>query len=154
MRKIVLQSQDFCLSEEYGLLRRSSSGAGAVITFVGLVRDLQEDSKLKHLSIQHYSGMTEKLISQTVDESFERWTIKCVTVIHRVGKLMPSDQIVFIGVSALHRADAFLAGQFIMDYIKTRATLWKSVHYKDKSEWVREKVSDKLAANRWRLTHE
>jgi len=154
LRKIVLQPQDFSLSDEYGLLRQRSRGSGAVVTFVGLVRDLEGDSELKYLSIQHYPGMTEKLISQTVDESFERWTIKCVTVIHRVGKLTPSDQIVFIGVSALHRADAFLAGQFIMDYIKTRATLWKRVHYKDRSEWVREKVSDNLAAGRWRLTHE
>ena len=142
------------MSKEYGLLRQSSKGVGAVVTFIGLVRDLEKDSELRHLFIQHYPKMTEKLIRQTVDESFERWTLKCVSVIHRVGKLMPSDQIVFIGVSALHRADAFLAGQFIMDYIKTRATLWKSVQYKDKSEWVREKVSDKLAANRWRLTHE
>ncbi len=154
MRKIIVQPQDFNMSKEYGLLRQSSKGVGAVVTFIGLVRDLEKDSELRHLFIQHYPKMTEKLIRQTVDESFERWTLKCVSVIHRVGKLMPSDQIVFIGVSAPHRADAFFAGQFIMDFIKTRATLWKRVHYTNRSEWVREKVSDTLAADRWRFTNE
>ena len=154
MKKIIIQSQDFSVSEEYGLLRQSSKGMGAVVTFIGLVRDFEGDSKLKHLTIQHYPEMTERLIKQTVDESYERWTLNCVSVIHRVGKLTPSDQILFVGVSGRHRADAFCANQFIMDYLKTKATLWKKVHYTHRSEWVKEKISDTVAAERWRFSNE
>ena len=122
---IRIQTEDFDLGAEYQLLRQLDAAVGAVVTFTGLVRDLEKDSSINSLTLQHYPGMTESLLQDIVDQAAARWDLIGLTVIHRVGKLLPSDQIVFVGVASQHRADAFEAAQFVMDYLKTRRPFGK-----------------------------
>ena len=163
--RIRIQQQDFDLAEEYQLLRQTDSAVGAVVTFTGLVRDFElvseEDRKAdsqgqpsaKHsidlLSLQHYPGMTESLLEAIVEQANQRWNLIATTVIHRVGDLAPKDQIVLVGVASQHRADAFEAAQFLMDYLKTQATFWKSVRRNGEQQWIESKASDQQAAARW-----
>ena len=160
--RIRIQQQDFDLAEEYRLLSEIDSTVGAVVTFSGLVRDFevgaqdqtQEQAKpqkqsIDSLSLQHYPGMTESLLQDIVETALDRWALLGVTVIHRVGKLLPTEQIVFVGVASQHRADAFEAAQFVMDYLKTKATFWKQVSQNGESFWVESKQTDQQAAERW-----
>ncbi len=157
MKTIRIQTDDFDLAQEYQLLRQLSSTVGAVVTFTGLVRDVQDDSEgdcaldgaIESLSLEHYPGMTETLLAEIVDQAHERWSLIGSTVIHRVGKLLPTDQIVFVGVASQHRGDAFEAAQFLMDYLKTKATFWKKVSQDGEHSWVESKDSDAAAASRW-----
>ena len=149
MNSIQIQPQDFDLTEEYQKLRELSSTVGAVVTFTGLVRDFEVDSSIDSLSLQHYPGMTETLLQEIVDQANKRWNLIGSTVIHRVGELLPKDQIVFVGVASQHRADAFEAAQFLMDYLKTKATFWKQVSQDGRHHWVESKDSDAHAAARW-----
>jgi molybdopterin synthase catalytic subunit len=149
LNNIRIQTDDFDLAHEYQQLRALSSTVGAVVTFAGLVRDLELDSSIDSLSLQHYPGMTETLLKEIVDQAAERWDLIGSTVIHRVGELLPRDQIVFVGVASQHRGDAFDAAQFLMDYLKTRATFWKQVSQDGKQYWVDSKGSDVHAAARW-----
>ncbi len=146
---IRIQTHDFDLAQEYQQLRELSSTVGAVVTFTGLVRDFQFDSSIDSLSLQHYPGMTETLLQEIVDQANQRWQLIGGTVIHRVGELLPRDQIVFVGVASQHRADAFEAAQFLMDYLKTKATFWKQVSQDGQQHWVESKDSDTDAASRW-----
>lgn len=146
---IRIQTHDFDLAQEYQQLRELSSTVGAVVTFTGLVRDFQFDSSIDSLSLQHYPGMTETLLQEIVDQANQRWQLIGSTVIHRVGELLPRDQIVFVGVASQHRADAFEAAQFLMDYLKTKATFWKQVSQDGQQHWVESKDSDTDAASRW-----
>lgn len=120
-----------------------------MVTFTGLVRDFEGQGSIDSLSLQHYPGMTEKLLQQIVDQANSRWQLLGTTVVHRVGKLLPSEQIVFVGVASQHRAAAFEAAQFIMDYLKTKATFWKKVDQKGQQQWVESKASDQAASQRW-----
>lgn len=149
MNSIQIQTQDFDLTEEYQKLRELSSTVGAVVTFTGLVRDFEVDSSIDSLSLQHYPGMTETLLQEIVDQANRRWNLIGSSVIHRVGELLPTDQIVFVGVASQHRADAFEAAQFLMDYLKTKATFWKQISQDGKQHWVESKESDTDAAARW-----
>ena len=148
--RIAIQQADFSLQEEYDRLRTTTSGA--IVTFSGLVRDFDsrdEDEPVRSLHLQHYPGMTEKLLRDIVEEACGRWGVDAVTVIHRVGDLQPGDQIVLVAVSAAHREPAFQAASFVMDYLKTRATLWKKTATDRGSQWVEMKASDREAAGRW-----
>jgi len=147
--RICLQCNDFDMALEYRRLCQQSSEVGAVVCFVGLVRELEGDSLINSLTLQHYSGMTERLLHDIVNQAAERWQLSGTTVIHRVGKLLPSDQIVLLEVASQHRADAFAAAQFIMDYLKTRATLWKKIDQQGQQHWVEGKDTDRIAAERW-----
>ena len=149
MIRIRIQQDDFDLAGEYQQLRELSSRVGAVVTFSGLVRDFETDDSIESLSLQHYPGMTEKLLQEIVDQAHQRWSLIGSTVIHRVGKLLPGDQIVFVGVASEHRADAFEAAQFLMDYLKTKATFWKKVSQNGEQHWIETKQSDSAAAERW-----
>lgn len=120
-----------------------------MVTFTGLVRDFEGQGSIDSLSLQHYPGMTEKLLQQIVDQANSRWQLLGTTVVHRVGKLLPSEQIVFVGVASQHRAAAFEAAQFIMDYLKTKATFWKKVDQNGQQQWVESKASDQAASQRW-----
>ena len=120
-----------------------------MVTFSGLVRDFESDDSIESLSLQHYPGMTEKLLQEIVDQAHQRWSLIGSTVTHRVGKLLPGDQIVFVGVASEHRADAFEAAQFLMDYLKTKATFWKKVSQNGEQHWIESKQSDSAAAERW-----
>jgi len=154
LKSIRIQTDDFDLAEEYQKLRELSSTVGAVVTFTGLVRDFEVDSSIDSLSLQHYPGMTETLLQEIVDQANKRWNLIGSSVIHRVGELLPKDQIVFVGVASQHRADAFEAAQFLMDYLKTKATFWKQVSQGGRQHWVASKDSDADAAARWDSNNE
>src|ERR1700686_2120168 len=115
-----IQEHDFDVSSELATLRAGDKRVGAVATFVGVVRDLNDASQVSTLTLEHYPGMTEKALAQIVDDAKQRWDIYDALVIHRVGPLKPGDQIVLVAVSSAHRGESFAACQFIMDYLKTR----------------------------------
>lgn len=146
---IRIQRDDFDMGEEYQALRRRARSPGAIVTFTGLVRDLSEGENITGMELEHYPGMTEKSLQAIIDEAAGRWHFDQVTVIHRVGKLGPDEQIVFVGVSSAHRRDAFAACQFVMDYLKTRAPFWKKEFTPTGGRWVEAKQSDHRAAEEW-----
>jgi molybdopterin synthase catalytic subunit len=144
-----IQEQDFDVSHELAALRAGHAGIGAVASFVGVVRDLNDASRVSTLTLEHYPGMTEKALSQIVDDAKQRWDIVDALVIHRVGELKPRDQIVLVAVTSAHRGESFAACQFIMDYLKTRAPFWKKELTPEGERWVEARVSDEDAAARW-----
>tara|TARA_B110000238_G_scaffold136162_1_gene146738 strand:+ start:1080 stop:1544 length:465 start_codon:yes stop_codon:yes gene_type:complete len=146
---IRIQNNDFDLAQEYQLLRGLSATVGGVVTFSGLVRDFERESSIESLSLQHYPGMTENLLQEIIDQANARWNLIGITIIHRVGRLLPTDQIVFVGVASEHRGEGFTAAQFLMDYLKAKATFWKQVSQDGKQFWVDSKSSDADAAASW-----
>jgi molybdopterin synthase catalytic subunit len=147
---ISVREQDFSLQEEYDQLRNTTSGA--IVTFTGLVREFNSHDggdRIDELHLQHYPGMTEKLLKEMVAQASERWPIDGVRIIHRVGALAPGDQIVLVAVSSAHREAAFHAASFLMDYLKTRATFWKKTRVGQQQQWLDMKDSDRDAAQRW-----
>ena len=147
--RVIVQESPFDPSEEYYRLKSASLEVGAISTFVGSVRDLNDGDEVVGLKLEHYPGMTEKEITKIVSEADERWDIIDATVIHRVGYMSPGDEIVFTGVSSQHRGDAFQACQFIMDYLKTKATIWKKETILDGDRWLKTRQSDIDVANLW-----
>jgi molybdopterin synthase catalytic subunit len=144
-----IQEQDFDVSSELAALRAGDKRVGAVASFVGVVRDLNDASRVSTLTLEHYPGMTEKALTQIVDDAKRRWDIYEALVIHRVGPLSPSDQIVLVAVTSAHRGESFAACQFIMDYLKTRAPFWKKEQTPEGERWVEARASDEDAAARW-----
>lgn len=149
MTPVVVQSEDFDVNAELLALRNASRQVGAIASFVGLVRDINEGDQVATMELEHYPGMTEKSIQKIVDEAYQRWQVLGAKVIHRVGKLEPSDQIVFVAVSSMHRGDAFAACEFIMDYLKTQAPFWKREATPEGERWVEQRETDHQAAQRW-----
>ncbi|MHB9117762.1 MAG: molybdopterin synthase catalytic subunit MoaE [Burkholderiales bacterium] len=148
-----VQTADFDLGEEILKLRRGNPKIGAVASFVGLVRDLSEGTAVSAMTLEHYPGMTEKALEEIVAEAKRRWELYDTLVIHRVGPLLPTDQIVLVAASSAHRQDAFAACEFIMDYLKTRAPFWKKEETPDGARWVDARESDDEAALRWDSTN-
>src|SRR5882724_11866615 len=146
-----VQTQDFDIAREVAALRGSDARVGAVAVFIGLVRDINDATAVQTLTLEHYPGMTEKALAGIVDEAKSRWRIYEATVIHRIGELKPTDQIVLVIATSAHRGDAFAACEFIMDYLKTRAPFWKKEHAAGGPRWVEAKASDDDAAERWQL---
>lgn len=144
-----LQAEDFDIGSEIANLTQGSHGIGAVASFIGLVRDRNAGAGVATLSLEHYPGMTEKAIAAIVDQALGRWDIVDALVIHRYGQLSPGDRIVLVVVVGAHRGDAFAACEFIMDYLKTRAPLWKKEATPDGARWVAARESDDRAAERW-----
>jgi molybdopterin synthase catalytic subunit len=144
-----VQVEDFDVSTEIARLRANRPGVGAVASFVGVCRDLNEGDTVATLSLEHYPGMTERSIELIIDEAIVRWPGIDARVIHRVGELRPLDQIVLVVVSAGHRGDAFSACEFIMDYLKTRAPFWKREQTPQGARWVDARSADDTAAARW-----
>lgn len=147
--KIQVQQGDFQLDHEYQALTASDSKSGAVVTFVGLVRDHNQGQQVQGLHLEHYPGMTEKALLNIAKRAQQRWTLSRITIIHRVGRLALSEQIVFVGVTSKHREDAFEAAQFIMDYLKNQAPFWKKEVTSDGERWVSFNDKDKAALKRW-----
>jgi molybdopterin synthase catalytic subunit len=145
---IRVQTSDFDIAEELALIRTNAS-VGAVASFIGLVRDVNDGSGVSTLTLEHYPLMTEKALAGIVREAESRWRILGSTVIHRVGELKPTDQIVLVLVASAHRADAFAACEFIMDYLKTQAPFWKKEQTPNGPRWVEARDSDDAAARRW-----
>lgn len=141
-------TDDFDVGEETARMRRSCGG-GAIVTFVGLVRDHNDGDNVSAMELEHYPGMTEKSLAAIVQKARERWELKDVTVIHRVGPLLPSDQIVLTMVSSDHRREAFEASEYIMDWLKTEAPFWKKETTPEGARWVDARESDDLARSRW-----
>lgn len=147
---VSIQEDDFSIEEEYRLLREShKKQTGAICTFTGLVREFGDRPDIIGMFLEHYPGMTENCLSQLVQQAKEKWDIHQVKVIHRIGSLSVSDQIVFVGVSSAHRAAAYAACEFIMDYLKTDAPFWKKEITQEGSAWVEAKVSDQDRRDKW-----
>ena len=148
MLKISVQSEDFNVGEEYAALATNAS-TGAIVFFIGLVRDQNLGEAVSALELEHYPGMTESSLKQIAEQAAKRWPIADASIVHRVGKLTLNEQIVFVGVNAKHRQDAFDAAQFIMDYLKTQAPFWKKEHTAGKAKWLDARESDQQAAKKW-----
>ena len=146
---VKVQTQDFNQSALYHELRQACPNIGAIVTFTGLVRDMNLGDGVTGLFLEHYPGMTEKSLTEIAEEAAQRWDLHTVLLTHRVGQLNPSDQIVYVGISSAHRGDAFSACEFIMDYLKTRAPFWKRESTRDGERWVDARKSDQEAAKRW-----
>ncbi|HEX9687392.1 MAG TPA: molybdopterin synthase catalytic subunit MoaE [Burkholderiales bacterium] len=146
-----IQTADFDVSAEIAALRRGNPKIGAVASFIGVVRDVNEGGAVAEMTLEHYPGMTEKAIEEIVDQARSRWQVLDALVVHRIGKLKPADQIVLVAIASGHRADAFAACEFIMDYLKTRAPFWKQEATGSGARWVEARASDDIAAERWRL---
>ena len=149
--RVSVQTDDFDLGAEVAALRAGDAGVGAVAAFVGTVRDRNDGSGVSSMELEHYPGMTEKAIESMIDEAQQRFDIRAVRVIHRVGVLRPQDQIVLVAVTSSHRGQAFQACEFLMDYLKTQAPFWKKEHTPEGARWVDARVADDAALERWGL---
>jgi len=147
---IRVQENDFDVSTEIAALRKGDPRVGAVVTFLGTVRDLNDGSQVKEMTLEHYPSMTEKALEEIVAQAKSRWDIYQALVIHRVGPLLPEDQIVLVAVTSAHRGEAFAACEFIMDYLKTAAPFWKKEETPDGGRWVDARVTDEAAMARWK----
>jgi molybdopterin synthase catalytic subunit len=144
-----IQAEDFDAGREIEALRGRDPRVGAVASFIGTVRDVNDAAAVTTMTLEHYPGMTEKSLEAIVAEARGRFDILDALVIHRVGELRPADQIVLVAVTSGHRGDAFDACRFIMDYLKTRAPFWKKERTPDGARWVDARVTDDEAAARW-----
>jgi molybdopterin synthase catalytic subunit len=146
-----IQAEDFDVGVEITQLRRNNAKIGAIASFVGVVRNINDGDEISEMVLEHYPGMTEKSIEDIVSQARGRWKVFDALVVHRVGTLKPADQIVLVVVTSSHRGDAFAACEFIMDYLKTRAPFWKKEQTGAGSRWVEARGTDDIAAERWRL---
>jgi molybdopterin synthase catalytic subunit len=144
-----VQNADFDIGVEIAALRRGNPKIGAIASFIGLVRDVNEGDAVSSMTLEHYPGMTEKALEAIVAEARGRWDIFDALVVHRVGELKPLAQIVLVAVVGAHRGEAFAACEFIMDYLKTEAPFWKKETTPQGARWVEARVSDDQAAERW-----
>ncbi|WP_435257552.1 molybdenum cofactor biosynthesis protein MoaE [Thioclava sp. FR2] len=145
--RLSVQAEAFDLGAEANAFAAAQSGAGAVVTFTGIVRD--NGGTLSAMEIEHYPGMTEKAIGAIMDQALDRWSLADALIIHRYGRLAPNDLIMMVATAARHRADAFAAAEFLMDYLKSRAPFWKKEYGTDGAEWVAARDEDEDALNRW-----
>jgi molybdopterin synthase catalytic subunit len=144
-----VQTGDFDAGAEMAAMRRGNPKIGAVASFIGVVRDLNEGADVAEMTLEHYPGMTEKALEKIVAEAKTRWDIYDALVVHRVGTLKPTDQIVLVVVASGHRGEAFQACEFLMDYLKTRAPFWKKEKTPEGGRWVDARKADDAAADRW-----
>jgi len=146
-----VQTEDFDLTAEVAALRAQNPKVGAVACFVGTVRDINEGEAVETMELEHYPGMTENSLEVIVAAARERWPGTEVLIVHRVGKLMPLDQIVLVATTSKHRANAFASCEFVMDYLKTQAPFWKKEKTETGERWVDARVTDDEALARWGL---
>lgn len=145
MKDVSIQEADFDVGAEVAALSAGDAEAGAVASFVGLVRG----GEVAAMTLEHYPGMTEQALAQIVAQARGRWQLRRVRVVHRIGRLLPGERIVFVGVASSHRHDAFAACEFIMDYLKTQAPFWKKEETGEGARWVDARESDDMAVSRW-----
>lgn len=146
---IRVQTAAFDPGHELNAMHAANAGVGAVVSFVGYVRDFNDGREVSGMFLEHFPGMTEKALGKIADEAGQRWPLLKVEVIHRIGRLEPGEPIVFVATTSAHRQAAFDACAFIMDYLKTRAPFWKQEDTPEGPRWVEGKCSDKDAAQRW-----
>jgi molybdopterin synthase catalytic subunit len=147
--RVTIQTQDFDLGREVAELRAHDKRVGAVCVFVGTVRDRNAGDPVATLELEHYPGMTEKAIEAMVQEAQNRFDIYASRIVHRVGVMHPTDQIVLVAVTSAHRGQSFMACEFLMDYLKTQAPFWKKELTPHGARWVDARVSDDEALKRW-----
>ena len=153
-QSVSIQSEDFDVAHELQALRAHDLRVGAVCSFVGTVRDTraltgQAADEIQSMELEHYPGMTEKSIEAMIEEAHRRFDFYAARVVHRVGLLMPADQIVLVAVTSAHRGESFKACEFLMDYLKTQAPFWKKEQTPQGAQWVDARVSDDAALARW-----
>ncbi len=144
-----VQTEDFDLTTEIAQLRANTPKVGAIVNFVGVVRDSNEGEQIAEMELEHYPGMTEKALEDIIAQARSRWDLFDALVIHRVGPLKPLDQIVLVAVTSAHRGEAFAACEFIIDYLKTQAPFWKKEQTPQGSRWVDARVTDDEAMKKW-----
>lgn len=149
---IRVQTRDFDLTAEVAQLRAASPQVGAVVTFIGTVRDMNDGLSVAEMELEHYPGMTEQALEEIVAQAKARWPLFDALVIHRVGPLKPLDQIVLVAVTSAHRGAAFAACEFIIDYLKTQAPFWKKEQTPHGARWVDARVADDQALEKWGIT--
>ncbi len=147
--RVAIQAADFDLGAEVAALRATDAGVGAVAAFVGTVRDRNDAREIGSMELEHYPGMTEASIEAMIDEAVRRFSIRGARVVHRIGPLEPTDQIMMVAVTAAHRGEAFQACEFLMDYLKTQAPFWKKEQTSEGAHWVDARSSDDAALARW-----
>ena len=148
-KEVRVQGADFDLSADIGRLRAGDARVGAVVSFVGTVRDMNDGDQVAELELEHYPGMTERALDDIVEQARARWPLYGALVIHRIGAMQPLDQIVLVATSAAHRGEAFAACEFIMDYLKTDAPFWKKEQTPHGARWVDARVTDDTAKSKW-----
>ena len=148
--RISIQEAPFDIAAVVDRMRTSDPGIGAVATFVGVCRDMNDGTGVSDMTLEHYPGMTERAIEAIIEEACERWSLRACEVVHRVGRLAPTELIVLVAVASAHRGDAFAACEFIMDFLKTRAPFWKKESTPQGNRWVDARSRDSVAAERWR----
>jgi len=144
-----VQDSDFDPSAEQDELRRGRPDIGALVAFVGLMRDINDGRGVGAMTLEHYPGMTERALAEIADQAARRWQVDGIRVVHRVGRVLPEDPIVLVAVTSRHRTEAFRACEFLIDYLKTRAPFWKKEETDDGAHWVDERQRDTAAAERW-----
>jgi molybdopterin synthase catalytic subunit len=149
MANVSIQHEDFDVGAVMAEMRATSNNVGAMVSFVGLVRDLSYDERVENILVEHYPGMSEKALNKIIEEAKQRWDLLAVKVIHRVGTLGPNDQIVLVATASSHRGHAFSSCEFIIDYLKTDAPFWKKEVKPQGGEWVVTKDSDIQRMQRW-----
>ncbi len=149
MARVSIQTEDFDLSQEVAALRAGNGGVGAVVSFIGTVRERSEGQAVSAMELEHYPGMTEAAIEAMIDQAFKRFDMLGARVVHRVGMLQAREQIVLVAVSSAHRGQAFEACEFLMDYLKTQAPFWKKETTPSGAHWVDARVADDAALARW-----
>ncbi|MEW8002844.1 MAG: molybdopterin synthase catalytic subunit MoaE [gamma proteobacterium symbiont of Ctena orbiculata] len=149
MDSVSIRAEPFDPNREVELLRGNDPSIGALVTFIGLMRDINEGDRIERLYLEHYPGMTERALQEIVDEANSRWDIQHCRVVHRVGALLPTDPIVLVAVASRHRKEAFRACEFIIDYLKTRAPFWKKETTAEGERWVDARESDDAATLAW-----
>jgi molybdopterin synthase catalytic subunit len=149
MSRVAIQTADFDLGAEVAALRAADPGVGAVVSFIGTVRDRSHDAAVSAMELEHYPGMTESAIEAMIAAACQRFDIRAARVVHRIGLLQPRDQIVLVVVTSAHRGTAFQACEFLMDYLKTQAPFWKKETTAEGARWVDARVADDQALARW-----
>ncbi|CAH0182859.1 Molybdopterin synthase catalytic subunit [Massilia sp. Bi118] len=147
--EVRVQQDDFDLGAEVARMRAGDPRIGAVVSFIGTVRDLNEGARVAELELEHYPKMTERALQDIVEQARARWPLYGALVVHRVGPMAPMEQIVLVAVSSAHRGEAFAACEFIMDYLKTEAPFWKKEQTPAGARWVDARVSDDAARAKW-----
>lgn len=149
MMQVAVQTEDFDVSTVLAALRADNPAMGAVVSFVGLVRDVNEGAPVSAMELEHYPGMTEKSLQMIADKAAQQWNLLGGVIIHRVGALQPLDQIVLVAAASAHRGEAFAACEFMMDYLKTEAPFWKKESTPEGEKWVDARDSDEHAMAKW-----
>lgn len=148
-RHIRIQQPPFDPAAEQAEMHRGNPRIGALVSFVGLMREMNEASAVRAMTLEHYPGMTDKALAAIADEAAQRWKPDAIRIVHRIGRMLPEEPIVLVAVTSIHRSDAFRACEFLIDYLKTRAPFWKKEETECGARWVEARASDDRSAERW-----